>query len=225
MQVLGKFVHSLTFSNEKSFIWPLVVVKNLTADLMKEAGAITDHSTNPVYFRNNNSDIPIKFEGCSRMPLEAAGQIQKVMHNPTVRLNTDVHLKAGCRRIIRIEPIEARKFSSNKFAVFEPNESYFNNHSVAALPSTQRVDSDMKLHLLVANLSNDPIKMPQGTKVGTVHYTNCISTLKPLKVESTANPVLHAVSCSVVKRCQVISNLLLTLNLILLISQIYNLQC
>ena len=131
------------------------------------------------------------------MPLEAAGQIQEIMHNPTVRLTTDVHLKAGCRRIICIKPIKAMKFSSYKFAVVEPNESYFDNHSVAALPPTQRVDSDMKLHLLVANLSDDPIKMPQGTEVGTVHYINCISTLKPSKVESTADPVLHAVSCSV----------------------------
>ena len=39
--------------------------------------------------------------------------------------------------------------------------------------------------------------MPQGTEVGTVNYTNCISTFKPLKDESTADPVLHAVSCSV----------------------------
>ena len=106
------------------------------SDLMKEAGAITDHSTNFLYFRNNNSDTPVKFEGCSRMPLEAARQIQKVMQNPRVRLTTDVHLKAGCRRIICIEPIEAIKFSSYKFSVVEPNESYFDNHSVAALQST-----------------------------------------------------------------------------------------
>ena len=112
MQVLGNFVCSLTFSNGKSFTWPLVVVKNLTADgfvgsdLMKEAGAITDHSTNSVYFGNNNCDTSVKFEGCSRMPLEAAGQIQEVMHNPRVHLTTDVYLKAGCRWIICIEPIE-----------------------------------------------------------------------------------------------------------------------
>ena len=31
------------------------------------------------------------------------------MHNPRVHLTTDVHLKAGCRRIICIEPIEAMK--------------------------------------------------------------------------------------------------------------------
>ena len=93
MQVLGKFVHSLTFSNGKSFTWPLVVVKNLTADgfvgrdLIKEAGAITDHSTNSIYFRNSNSDTSVEFEGFSRMPLEAAGQIQEVIHNPRVRFH------------------------------------------------------------------------------------------------------------------------------------------
>ena len=72
MQLLGRFVHSLTFPNKKSFTWPLVVVKNLRADglvgsdSMKESGAITDHSTNSVYFQNNNSDTAVNFEGAHK---------------------------------------------------------------------------------------------------------------------------------------------------------------
>ena len=101
--------------------------------------------------------------------------------------------------IICIEPIEAMKFSSYEFAVVQPNEPYFDNHNVATLLSTQHVDGDIKFYLTLANLSGDLITMSQGTEVDTVHYTNCISTLKLLKVKSTSDPVLNYVFYSIGK--------------------------
>ena len=102
METIGKVTCDVTLPNGSTNRWPFTVVKSIEidgfigSDLMKRAGAITDHLTDTVYFRPENltSDVNT-LEQCNTAILQSIFRQCDSIQDINVRFSADVCVKAG----------------------------------------------------------------------------------------------------------------------------------
>ena len=191
MNVLGKLVHNIQLPNNTTFKWPFIVVKGITADgfigsdLMQASYAITDHAHNVVYFNSSKDCSPI-LSNCTSIPLATAYRTQNLASVPDqspsakVYLTSSVHIKPQCKRIVSVSPPESWVATES---IVEPDNDYFNQKGLMALPGTSTRISQNDVNLALLNMSDQTVTLTAGDHVGTIHCAHQISEMPPLKIE------------------------------------------
>ena len=189
MNVLGKITLPIKLPTTVTYEWQFIVVKDIAADgfigsdLMQASHAITDHAHNVVYFNSSKAYPPILSQ-CTCVALATAPRTFNLSHLSTpppsakVYLTSSVHIKPQCKRVVALSSQSALTFDEG---IVEPDNDYFNEKGLMALPGTCHAKRNLGLALL--NMSDEPITLTAGDHVGTVHCAHHIADMPPLKLE------------------------------------------
>ena len=181
MKVLGTVTLDLALPNNQVYSWPVVVVADIATDgfigldLMKACGACTNHVTDVVYFRENQAE---KFNPDSCIQFQLRKKVT------SVKLATDIILRAGCKKIVQVIPISPYNYCG--LTMIEPDNKYCENHCITALPSAN--PSSSKMELAVANTSDLPVRLNAGDIIGEQCAVSGVAPLAPLKILSRKAP-------------------------------------
>ena len=105
-----------------------------------------------------------------------------------IRLENDICLQAGCKRIVCVEPVECYTHGWYQEAVVEPDDEYFGPRLVPELSGVQRtVGTDKKWYLAVANANDYTVELKRGDIVGSVRNVNNIIEIETLNVETISD--------------------------------------
>ena len=152
---------------------------------MQASYAITDHAHNVVYFNSSKECSPI-LSNCTSITLATAYRTQNLASVPDqspsakVYLTSSVHIKPQCKRIVSVSPPESWISTES---IVEPDNDYFNQKGLMALPGTCTRISQNDVNLALLNMSDQTVTLTAGDNVGTIHCAHQISEMPPLKIE------------------------------------------
>ena len=152
---------------------------------MQASYAITDHAHNVVCFNSSKECSPI-LSNCTSIILATAYKTQNLASVPDqspsakVILTSSVLIKPQCKRIVSVSPPKSWIFTKS---IVEPDNDYFNQKGLMALPGTYTRIFQHDVNLALFNMSDQTIALTAGDLVGTIHCAHQVSEMPPLKIE------------------------------------------
>ena len=81
-------------------------------------------------------------------------------------LNSSEHIKPQCKWIVSVSPPESWISTES---IVEPDNDYFNQKGLMALPGTCTTISQHNVNLALLNISDQTVALTAGDHVGTIH--------------------------------------------------------